>query len=161
VPFVPHTPEGNLPGRLVDRGVLQYTIRFNVGREYVMELLERELGPPMGRGEPPVLTLAGPFGDYWQTEEGYWVCFDRGVAWYGPPYVVHDWQAPPGSPTWKPYPDVQPVPKTAALWKKIGRMLIGTDLKPRPRRPGFGELGLDGAGDRVAWIDQETPTGVE
>lgn len=118
---------GRHTGKFEDGLVFFYAMKFNVGRDDVMQLLEAELGEPMGNGEPPVHTPEYLPGTFWRTAEGVWVCGEKAVAWYSDPIHnvdSHDWAR-----------DLdrydRPVPTTAALWDKIGRMLIGADTDPR------------------------------
>jgi hypothetical protein len=58
---------------------------------------------------------------YWVTEEGDWACSPAGtVHWYSLPLEGFD----PGNTQEHLDRFVKPAPKSAALWRKIGRALI-------------------------------------
>ncbi len=119
---------GNYTGKFQDAFVFLYMMKFNVGRDDVMKLLETELGEPMGNGEPPVHTREHLPGHFWRTADGFWVCGEKAVAWYSDP--VHNVDSNEWASDLDRYD--RPVPTTAALWDKIGRTLIGLDSEPRP-----------------------------
>lgn len=114
-------PAGEAP----KQGAFLYALKFTVGRDEVMNMLEAQLGNPLKRGRPPVPAPMVMEGDYWETEEGFWVCSETALAWYSKPIRTTDHRGLPLEPS----PDldryVSPVPATAALWGKVGQLLIG------------------------------------
>jgi hypothetical protein len=120
-----------IPGVKSKEGVFFYAMRFNVGREDVMKILQAELGEPLKSGIAPVHTFTVMEGDYWQTEEGFWVCGEKAVAWYSNTIRATDEAGIPVEPSADLNRYVGSVPTTAALWSKLGRVLIGSDTTPR------------------------------
>jgi hypothetical protein len=107
-----------------------HVMKFNVGRDDVMTVLVKELGEPLKQGTPPLATMRLLEGAVWESDEGFWVCGDRVVAWYSKPVRTTSEQALPTEPARELERYVQPAPKSAALWGKVGQLLIGLDNGP-------------------------------
>jgi hypothetical protein len=54
-------------------------------------------------------------GDYWLVEDGIWILSEQAVLWYSKP------QNRANEPTDR---YVRPAPRSAAVWLKIGRLLV-------------------------------------
>lgn len=111
--------------------VFAYTFYFNVGRDDVVALLTKNLDDRMGQGIAPTRTFAKYEGDYWRSEDGFWICGDHALTWISNPIRDEkDYAADETSARVDHY--VQRWPKTATLWEMVGRLLIGFDTAPRP-----------------------------
>jgi hypothetical protein len=112
--------------------VFAYSMKFNVGRDDIEQLLTSGLGERLGEGIAPVHTFNTLEGDFWQTDEGFWICGKNAVTWSSTPFRRDDQHV-----LVEGFADVdhfvRPVPNTAALWKRLGRVLIGSDVNARPR----------------------------
>jgi hypothetical protein len=122
-------PTPTQPLHVVVRFVFVYSMQFGKGADCgtVSRVMEPQLGPP-AHGLPPALRSPSdhapmnPDAIYWVTEEGDWACSPAGsVEWYSLPLEGYDSGS---SDAYHLDRFVKPAPKSAALWRKLGRALI-------------------------------------
>ena len=119
------------PSATPTNGVFLYELQFHAAASDVFQLLKNELGEP-AKTLPrwiPATILAGDA--YWITPDGLWEFSNARVVWYS-----HPFQANGEAQGFDQY--VSPAPYAASIWKRIGKLLIGSDVEPvRMReRPG-------------------------
>jgi hypothetical protein len=118
---------GEWTGKSTDDTIIYHLMMYNVGRDDVFELLEKELGEPLGEGQLPLHPVRGVVGHFWQDVDGWWVCGKNAVGWYSNPVRI------PGYLDFEERRDLynRPAPRASKLWMKIGRLLVGLDTAPR------------------------------
>lgn len=109
-PFSPNTSS-----TVAFRHAMEFRDGYGTVRARVLDLLRHELGPPTNTGIPPVPDPMVHAGDFWIVEDGTWILSELSVLWYSKP-VSH------GSDPTDSY--VRSAPKSAAIWMKLGRLLV-------------------------------------
>ncbi len=112
------------PSSAPTHSVFLYELQFHAAASEVFQLLKDELGEPAKQLPPwiPATLLAGKA--YWVTPDGLWEISNGRVAWYSHPFESN------GSVQGRLDQYVYPAPNAALTWKKIGQLLIGSDVEP-------------------------------
>lgn len=106
-------------------GAFKYVMTFRDGygtvRARVLELIVAQLGELTRiKGTAPIADPECPGGDYWVASDGIWILSDTKVTWYSKPIV--------GLARASNFPSAdkyrQAAPSSAALWRKIGHVLV-------------------------------------
>jgi hypothetical protein len=104
--------------------VLSYGIYFSTKYDDVLAFMHGELGKGPTHGAVPDLVLTGD-RDYWTADDGVWVA-DRStseIRWCGKPFLAR--MGTQFFPSDVEAQSVKPVGSSSALWRKLGRFVIG------------------------------------
>jgi hypothetical protein len=87
---------------------------YGTVRARVMDLMQKELGPPTNTGVAPINDPGLFVGDYWLVEDGIWILSEQTVLWYSKSF----------SRDLTMFERTDPAPRSAPLWNKVGRLLV-------------------------------------
>lgn len=128
------------------RRVFVHGLLFEYGKADVLEVLNAELGGPLGQaefGKPetgmPIHPIHSwsPFATFWQTDDGYWVMDApdaadlKSVYWISNPFQLDEKDKDIDIDDRDVDRYLPKAPKAAAIWDKLGRTLIGEGLASR------------------------------
>ncbi len=97
------------------RHLMEFRSGYGTVRARVLELLQRELGPPTNRGIPPVADPMVHAGDFWVVDDGTWILSETAVLWYSAPFFDD------GS-TWLTRTNTGL--RSATVWRRVGHLLV-------------------------------------
>jgi hypothetical protein len=110
-------PPPDNPLHVVSQDLFHYWMQFEPKYALgVLKVIEGEFGPGE-HGKTPLRDITSP--NFWVTAEGRWTCEDELVQWYSEPFVMAESDPADAFDKYR-----KPVPKAAAIWRRVGRFLV-------------------------------------